>query len=71
MAYLKTLILNKYFPLKDPWNTPRRPEKCIYLGESPDGPVAKTVHSQCRGPGSISGQGTRSHMLQLRPDAAK
>jgi len=49
MAYLKTLILNKYFPLKDPWNTPRRPEKCIYLGESPDGPVAKTVHSQCRG----------------------
>ena len=32
----------------------------------PDGPVAKTPHSQCRGPGSIPGQGARSHMLQVR-----
>ena len=32
----------------------------------PGGPVAKTLHSQCRGPGSIPDQGTRSHMLQLR-----
>ena len=32
----------------------------------PDGPVAKTPCSQCRGPGSIPGQGTRSHMPQLR-----
>ena len=38
----------------------------------PDGPVAKTSSSQCRGPGClIPGQGTRSHMLQLRPGAAK
>ena len=37
----------------------------------PDGPVAKTPCSQCRGPGLIPGQGTRSHMLQLKiPHAA-
>ena len=38
-------------------------------GESrdfPGGPVAKSPRSQCRGPGSIPGLGTRSHMLQLR-----
>ena len=35
------------------------------------GPVAKTFHSQCRGPGLIPGQETRSHMLQLRPSATK
>ena len=33
----------------------------------PGGPVAKTLCSQCRALGSIPGQGTRSHMLQLRP----
>ena len=27
-------------------------------------PVAKTPHSQCRGPDSITSQGTRSYMLQ-------
>ena len=32
----------------------------------PGGPVAKAPCSQERGPGSISGQGTKSHMLQLR-----
>ena len=32
----------------------------------PGGPVAKTLCSQCRGPGSIPGQGTRAHMLQLK-----
>ena len=32
----------------------------------PGGPVAKTSCSQCRGPGLIPGQGTRSHMLQVR-----
>ena len=32
----------------------------------PGGPVAKTLSSQCRGPGSIPGQGTRSHMPQWR-----
>ena len=30
-------------------------------------PVAKTLHSRCRGLGSITGQGTRSHMQQLDP----
>ena len=30
------------------------------------GPVVKTPWSQCRGPGSIPGQGTRSHMSQLK-----
>ena len=30
------------------------------------GPVAKTSHSQCRGPGLIPGQGTWSQMPQLR-----
>ena len=34
-------------------------------------PVARTPHSQFRGPGSIPGQGTRSHMPQLRPSTAK
>ena len=32
----------------------------------PGGPVAKTLHSQCRSPGSMTSQRTRSHMLQLR-----
>ena len=32
----------------------------------PGGLVAKTLLSQCRGPHSISGQGTRLHMPQLR-----
>ena len=32
----------------------------------PCGPVAETLHSQCRGLGSIPGQGTRSHMPQLK-----
>ena len=35
-------------------------------GDFPGGPVAKTPWSQYRGSGSISGQGSRSHMLQLR-----
>ena len=35
-------------------------------GDFPGGPVAKTQHSQCRGPGLIPSQGTRSHMPQLR-----
>ena len=30
------------------------------------GLVAKTPHLQCRGPGSFPGQGTRSHMLQVK-----
>ena len=35
------------------------------------GPVAETLCSQCRSPGSIPGQGTRYHMLQLRPTTNK
>ena len=30
----------------------------------PNGPVVKTLCSQCRGLGSIPGRGTRSHMTQ-------
>ena len=32
----------------------------------PGDAVIKTPHSQCRGPGSIPGHGTRFHMMQLR-----
>ena len=28
--------------------------------------MARTLHSQCRGPGSDPDQGTRSHMLQFK-----
>ena len=28
--------------------------------------MAKTLHSQFRAPGMVSGQGTKSHILQLR-----
>ena len=35
-------------------------------GDSSGGPAAETRYSQCRGPGSILGQGTRACMLQLR-----
>ena len=48
------------------------------IGDFPAGPVAKTLCSHSRGLGSIPGQETRSHILQLRvhmsklrPDAAK
>ena len=40
-------------------------------GDFPGGPVVKTQHSQRKGLGSISGQGTRSCMPQLRPGKAK
>ena len=32
----------------------------------PGGPAVKTLRSQCRGPSSIPGRGTRSRMPQLR-----
>ena len=35
-------------------------------GDFSGGPVAETPHSQCWGPDSILGQGTRFHMPQLR-----
>ena len=36
------------------------------LRDFPGGPVAKTLSSQCRGPG----QGTGSHMLQIKISCA-
>ena len=39
------------------------------FGDLPGGPVAKSSHSQCLG--SIPGQGTRSHKLQLKPGTAQ
>ena len=39
------------------------------IWDFPGDPVAKTPRSQCRGLGSIAGQGTRSHMPQLRDQA--
>ena len=47
------------------------PERDTQTGDFPGRPVAKTRHSQRRGPGLILGGGTRSHMLQLRDPAAK
>ena len=35
------------------------------------GPVTKTLSFQCRAPGLLPSQETRSNMLQLRPSAAK
>ena len=37
-----------------------------WQGDFPGGLVAKTPNSLCRGPSSISGQGTRFHLLQLK-----
>ena len=42
----------------------------VNKGDFPRGPMAKTSHSQCRGPGSIPGQGPRAHVPQLRPSPA-
>ena len=41
------------------------------FGDFSGGGVAKTPSSQCSRPGSIPGQGTRSHRLQLRPGAVR
>ena len=43
----------------------------IISKDFPGGLVAKTPCFQWGGPGSISGQGTSSCMLQLRPSTAK
>ena len=55
--------------------------KAAMSWDFPGGPVAENPHPQCRAPGLIPGQGTRSHlpllkkkrshMLQLRSGAAK
>ena len=55
------------------WNSPQKIE------ELSGGLVAKTPYPQCSAPGSMPGQGTRSHMpqvkiplaIQLRPGATK
>ena len=36
------------------------------MGDITGGPVAKTPHSNGGGPGSTLGQGTRTHMPQLK-----
>ena len=41
------------------------------LRDFPGGPVGKAPLSQHRRPGSTPGQGTKSHMLQLRPGIAR
>ena len=37
-----------------------------FLGDFPGGPVAMTLHSPCRRPGSICGQEMRSRLPQLK-----
>ena len=43
----------------------------LFYRDFPIGPVSKTLCSQYRGPHSIRGQGTRSHMLKLRSGIAR
>ena len=51
---------------------PTQVKKIKKLGRDfPGGPVAKVCSSNAVGPGSVPGQGTRFHILQLRPGAAK
>ena len=38
----------------------------VWPGDFPGGPVAKTLCSQCRGPGFDPWSGNQFHMLQLR-----
>lgn len=40
------------------------------LGDFSGGPVARTVHSQCREPGRSPGQGARLHMPQQKTPQA-
>ena len=49
------------YPQHPIWNDWR-----MKLRDFPDGPVVKIPHSLCWGPSSIPGQGTRSHMSQLK-----
>ena len=43
----------------------------ITEGDFPDGPVAKTLHSQCIGPGFNPWSGTRSHARTKDPASGK
>ena len=46
------------------WSSTLNPTQSTPLWDFSGGPVVKTLHSQCRGPGFY--QGTRPHMLQLK-----
>ena len=48
--------------IMDMKNSLKKPSIVTFLGD----PVAENLHSQCRGPCSITVQGTRFHMPQLK-----
>ena len=48
------------------WKLKTKQMTIMKRGNFPGGPVAKTLHSQKGDPGLTPGQGTRSHMPQLR-----
>ena len=61
--------LSQSHSIKTPTTTYSRIGKNIQWRDFPAGPVAKTpprLGSQCEDPGSVPGQGTRFHTLQLR-----
>ena len=45
-------------------------KKDLLAWDFPGGPVVKTLSSPCRGQGSVPGEGTRSHMPQLKISCA-
>ena len=45
-------------------------KKDLLAWDFPGGPVVKTLSSQCRGQSSMPGEGTRSHMPQLKISCA-
>ena len=47
------------------------PDEIRLKRDFPGGPELRLWAPSAGGPGSIPGQGVRSHMLQLRPRAAK
>ena len=71
----KVVFRGKFIPLKAFQRKQEKLQRLIELRklgrDFPGGPVAKTLCSQCKGLGSIPGQGARAHMLQLRPGTAK
>ena len=52
------------YPIRSQEKREMSQKKCCR--EFPGGPVAKTLHSQCRGPDSVPGHGTKPPMLRLR-----
>ena len=49
----------------------RPPFNVSPLRDFPSGPVVRSLHSPCRGPGFNPWSGARSHMLRVRLGAAK